>query len=139
MNKRQTKKLFKQLCLKYGPRISETYDDGRMTKAETKRVKQSLSNFKVVLRLASFIKRTGSSHKYNFKSESEYEQRLTQYLVKQFNTIAIEVEPHSINTVSIQRGNNPPDKFSMSATSLITGETKVIYQEEGVHEIASKR
>lgn len=83
MNKRQRKKLFKRLCLKYGPRISETYNDGRMTKDETKRVKQSLSNIKDVLRVASFIKRTGSSHTYNFRSESEYELKPTQYLFRQ--------------------------------------------------------
>lgn len=83
MNKRQRKKLFKRLCLKYGPRISETYNDGRMTKDETKRVKQSLSNIKSVLKVASFIKRTGSSHTYNFRSESEYELKLTQYLFRQ--------------------------------------------------------
>lgn len=62
MNRRQMKKRYKLLCRKYGSRISETYTDGRMTKVETRRVRQSLNNINTILKIKNFAIRECAKH-----------------------------------------------------------------------------
>lgn len=88
MNRRQAKKRYKQLCRKYGPRISETYTDGHMTKEETKRVKQSLRNIEACSKVASFIHRETKKYTYTFNKDddkSRYERELQQFLFTNFD------------------------------------------------------
>lgn len=89
MNKRQIKKQFKILCNKYGTHISDTYTDGRMTKEETRRVRQSLASIKVVMKVALSIVKVNPKINYDLRTKPDlaYEKELNQFLQKQITIL----------------------------------------------------
>lgn len=139
MNKRQAKKQFKKLCIKYGPRISDTYTDGRMTKEESRRVRQSLFNIKAVIRVAGFVRKHAPKTKYDLTPEPNpiMDRELHQFMMERaaedmvLRHLMVEQE-HQFNA-----GICLPN--SIMNKNLMTGKTTLLYSEKGVYGIAGKR